>query len=386
MRLLIQQVFTMAIIGVFAAAQNPTLKTRTKEDREREFQANHRIVLNVQVTDSDGKHVSDLSAKDFAIFDNHLPRKLAAFHAIDGEAMNDATGIVFLLDAVNTPATELEAGKAGIFRYLAQSHSALPYRTTFVLWSNGHLKATIATRDRNVVGKAFVSMTKNLHSNACSLVDDAIAKAPNNNRSESSGSANVGYASAEKANCLLVHMKDSLAALDGIAQQQVHVGGRTILIWIGSGWPSLSDIDSTQLSPKSRKSYSDEFVTILNDLRSSQVTVDNLGTHDANTPAGLPSVDHQPELIAGSGTPLQGGPAFLSLPMLAQQTGGRVIADSNDIPADLGRLLYDADWYYTLSFNPPAASHGAEFRSIEVKVNRLGLKIRAMNGYYPDSF
>ncbi len=169
-RFLIQQIASLMLIALSAqtvAAQNPTLKTRTKEDREREFQANHRITLNVQVTDDNGKPVTDLEARDFAIFDNHQPRKLATFHAIDGEALNDATEIVILLDAVNSTPQTLEAAKAGIFKYLAQSHSALPYPTSFVLWSNGKLKATGATRDRNVVGKAFVNMTKNLHSNVC---------------------------------------------------------------------------------------------------------------------------------------------------------------------------------------------------------------------------
>ena len=92
----------IALSAQTVAAQNPTLKTRTKEDREREFQANHRITLNVQVTDDNGKPVTDLEARDFAIFDNHQPRKLATFHAIDGEALNDATEIVILLDAVNS--------------------------------------------------------------------------------------------------------------------------------------------------------------------------------------------------------------------------------------------------------------------------------------------
>jgi VWFA-related protein len=381
MRVLFQQIAVLAIIGVVAAGQTPTLKTRTKEDREREFQANHRITLNVQVTDAAGKPVTDLGPKDFTIFDNQQPRKLAAFHAIDGEAMNDATEIIILLDAVNTPTQQLDAEKAGIFKYLAQSHAALPYPTSFVLWSNGHLKATAATQDRNAVGKAFVSMTKNLHSNACEPVEQSSAKAATD--SERTGLTNAGSQAADVTNCLQVHLKDSLAVLDGIAQQQVHVGGRTILIWVGAGWPLLSDLEAT---PKVRKSYSDEFVTILNDLRASQVTVDNLGTHEADISAAPRSVDHPEELNALTGSPMNAGPASLALPMLAQQTGGRVITDSNDIPGDLGKLLYDAEWYYALSFNPPPSANGVELRSLEVKVNRPGLNVRTMTGYYPDSF
>ena len=41
----------LLLINVFvAAAQSPTLKTRTKEERDSQFQERHRITLNVQVT------------------------------------------------------------------------------------------------------------------------------------------------------------------------------------------------------------------------------------------------------------------------------------------------------------------------------------------------
>ena len=197
--------------------------------------------------------------------------------------------------------------------------------------------------------------------------------------------ATVRSPAAEVANCLQVHFKDSLAALDGIAQQQRHIGGRTILIWVGAGWPLLSDVEFERLSPKARKSYSDELVNIVNDLRASQVTLDSLGVHDAALPAELARVD-QHGLSAGAASPLNAGPNSLGLPILAQQTGGRDMANSNDIPADLGKLLDDADWYYALSFNPPPASNGVELRSLEVKISRAGLNIRTMTGYYTEPF
>ena len=384
-RLLTQQVATLAIVCVVATAQNPTLKTRTKEDREREFQTSHRIILNVQVTDAAGKPVTDLNAKDFTIFDNHEPRKLVAFHAIDGEAMNDATEVVILLDAVNSTKDALDAERDGIFKYLARSHSALPYPTSFVLWSNGHLKATGATKDRNAVGKAFVSMTKNLHSNACGTSDAPVAKAVEASGPGPLSQNDTDARAAEVANCLQVHFKDSLAALDGIAQQQRHIGGRTILIWVGAGWPLLSDVEFGRLSPKARKSYSDELVNIVNDLRASQVTLDSLGVHDAALPAELARVD-QHGLSAGASSPLNSGCVSIRTSDACSTNRRRDMANSNDIPADLGKLLDDADWYYALSFNPPPASNGVELRSLEVKISRAGLNIRTMTGYYTEPF
>ena len=372
----------LAVAAQIALAQYPTLKTRTKEDREREFQSNHRITLNVQVTDEAGKPVTDLDAKDFTILDNHQPRKLATFHAIDGEAMNDATEVIILLDAVNSTQQALEAERAGIFKYLARSHSALPYPTSFVLWSNGHLKATGASRDRNFVGKGFVSMTKNLHSNACAPVEGSVSKAAARGVPAVRGDTDIGAHAADVTNCLEVHFKDSLAALDGIAQQQLHLGGRTILIWVGAGWPLLSDAEFAQLSPKARKSYSDERVIILNDLRNSQVTLNALAANDATSAAEIASVN-QKTPSPGTASPLNGGSGSLGLPLLAHQTGGRTLV-SQDIHVDLDTFLNDADWYYALSFNPPPASSGVELRSLEVKVSRPGVKIRTMTEYYTE--
>ena len=371
----------LALAAQIAVGQYPTLKTRTKEDRERQYQASHRITINVQVTDDAGKPVTDLDAKDFTILDNHQPRKLAAFHPIDGVAMNDATEVIILLDAVNSPTPALEAAKNGIFKYLAQSHSPLPYPTSFVLWSNGHLKATTATRDRNAVGRAFVSVTRNLHSNACAPAEGSVVKAAETGGSGPRGDAAGGPQPADVENCLQVHFKDSLAALDGIAQQQLSIGGRTILIWVGSAWPLLSDAAFQQLTPKSRKNYFDEIVSVLHNLRAAQVTVDAIASPDAAREE-LANLD-SPHPTVAAASPESAAPDSLALPVLAHQTGGRVMASTNFV-TDLAKLLDDADWYYALSFSTPPAQNGVELRSLEVKVNRPGLNIRTMTCYYTE--
>ncbi len=371
----------LAITGQTLSAQTPTLKTRTKEDREREFQASHRITLNVEVTDAAGKPVTDLNAGDFTLLDNHQSRKITAFHAIDGEAMNDATEVVILLDAVNSTAPALEVEKEGILKFLAASHGPLPYPTSFVLWSNGHLKATGATTDRNAVGRAFVSTTKNLHSNACSPVDASVAEAVEGGGPGALGDSGIGGRAAEVARCLQVHFKDSVAALDGIAQQQLSVGGRTILIWVGPGWPLLTDVEFKQLTPAARKDYFGEIVTVLHDLNAAQVTLDAVGSHDAARDAEIARVDLH-TLTAGTASPENAAPSGLALQVLAQQTGGHVDAGSSNIPVAMGKFLDDADWYYALSFTPPPAQNGVELRAIEVKVNRPGVTIHTATAYY----
>jgi VWFA-related protein len=366
------------VIATQLAAQDPTLKTRPKDQRDREYLEAHRITLNVQVADSTGEGVRDLTATDFALLDNDQPRKIAGVHRIDGEAMNDATEVVILLDAVNTSAQSLEEGRQAIFNYLADSHGPLPYPTSFVLWFNGELKATAPTTDRNTLGRAFVKTTKAMHSNACSSDGkfEQVVAGP-------AAPEKAGPASESAAHCQQVHFRDSIAALDGIAQQQRRVGGRTILIWVGSGWPLLSEVEFVQPSAKARAGFFDELANLLRDLRDSQVTVDALSPPDATREKQFGRVDMK-TLFAGTNSARDAGPASLALPILATQTGGRVLTASHDLTADLGSCIRDADSYYAVSFEamPATTSHG--FHRIEVKVKRPGLDVRTMTTYYAE--
>lgn len=365
------------------AAQEPTLKTRPPEQRERQYLAGRRITLNVQVYDAAGKPIGDLDAKDFVLLDNHQPRKIAAFHEIDGQSMNDATEVVVVLDAVNSTAQELDAERNGIFNYLAKSKGPLPYPMSFVLWFNGHLKATAATTDRNAVGRAFVSMTKGVHSNACSPVDNSVAQAVEGGGPGALQQGGIGSHAVGVANCLEVHFKDSVAAMDGIAQQQKTRGGRTILIWVGPGWPLLSDVEFQRMTPKAKQSLFEEIVTVMGDLRESQVTVDTVSPRDGTREAEMARVDLL-TLAAGLASPQSAVPSNLALQVVARQTGGRLLNESRDITADLESCMRDAEDYYMVTFEmmPTAVPH--EFHPLEVRVNRPGLEVRTMSAYYAE--
>ena len=373
----------VATIATTGTTQEPKLKTRTKEQRERAYLESHRVTMNVQVSDADGRAVQNLAAEDFVLFDNRQPREIAALREIDGQAMYDATEIVILLDAVNSTAQELDAERQGIFKYLAQSKGPLPYRTSFALWFNGHLKATAPTTDRNAVGGAFVRMTKGVHSNACAPVDGSVDQAMEGGGVGALGQSGIGGRAVSIAQCLEVHFRDSIAVLDGIAAQQKNVGGRTILIWVGPGWPLLSDAEFQRLTPKAKQTFFEETVNLLRDLREAGVTINALSPRDGTREMEMARVD-MTALTAGTASPQSAGPASVALQVLAEQTGGRVLNKSNDIPADLSSCIHDADGYYVLTFGMMRTTALHEFHPVEVKVNRPGLQVRTMTAYYAE--
>jgi VWFA-related protein len=76
-----------------------------------------------------------------------------------------------------------------------------------------------------------------------------------------------------------------------------------------------------------------------------------------------------------------------SLQDLAGATGGLCVMNRNDLLGGLRRIVADQAGYYLLGFEPPPstfekASGKPRFHSVEVRVNRPGLKVRSRSGFY----
>ncbi|HWW76848.1 MAG TPA: VWA domain-containing protein, partial [Pyrinomonadaceae bacterium] len=70
------------------------------------------------------------------------------------------------------------------------------------------------------------------------------------------------------------------------------------------------------------------------------------------------------------------------LGQLANQTGGFLITDSNDLSGRLRRVDEDLHSYYLLSYAPKNLNYDGHFRKIEVKVKRTGLAVQSRKGYF----
>lgn len=75
-----------------------------------------------------------------------------------------------------------------------------------------------------------------------------------------------------------------------------------------------------------------------------------------------------------------------SLRFLAEQTGGRVIVNNNDLVLGLKRISDDMRGYYVIGYTPPDDTFAARgrtprFHPVSVKVNRPGLRVRTRKGF-----
>ena len=68
--------------------------------------------------------------------------------------------------------------------------------------------------------------------------------------------------------------------------------------------------------------------------------------------------------------------------VLADDTGGDIIVDSNNFSAAFERFVRDNSSYYLLGYVPVIEHRDGEFHNLRVRVNRPGLTVRARRGYY----
>ena len=73
-----------------------------------------------------------------------------------------------------------------------------------------------------------------------------------------------------------------------------------------------------------------------------------------------------------------------SLDLLSHETGGFMIADTNDISGGVGRILDDQQGFYLLGYVPPDSTFSStnpRFHSLTVRVKRAGLRVRSRRGF-----
>jgi VWFA-related protein len=69
------------------------------------------------------------------------------------------------------------------------------------------------------------------------------------------------------------------------------------------------------------------------------------------------------------------------LTRLAQDTGGFLVRDTNNLAGAFRRIDEDMRFHYMLSYSPANQSFDGSFRAIEVKVRRPGMRVFARKGY-----
>jgi VWFA-related protein len=365
--------------------QNPpiTLIPRSHEQREQSYRAEHRIVLNVMVTDAHGKPARGLAREDFVLTDDRQPRTIASFRAANGRSARERVHILLVLDSVNNSGKTIGFERKEIEKYLAENRGRIEYPISLAMLSGSGATVNPPSRDADDLLGELRQLTHDVHGIDC--VDEANGPTSQFDlsltRSDALAPLDLIPAQAREAECLNRRFLISISALNTLARAQIDVPGRAIVIWLGAGWPLLTNPTFRADTSSMKRRFFDYLVDLSLNLQQAQVTMDAVVSPDILRSAGLLLDDYHKASLIGVPTTDQASPANMSLPILAWQSGGQIL-DSKDLAGEIAASIADAESYYVLSFDAAPVAGAVEYHPLEVKVSKPGLTVRTNAAYF----
>jgi len=160
---------------------------------------------------------------------------------------------------------------------------------------------------------------------------------------------------------------------------QIKKPGRKLVIWIGPGWPMLNRPSDGYTERQQRRNF-DAIVELSTALREARITVYSVSQMGAS---GANPILYQ-RFLNPVRTYRDAEMGNLGLKVLVTQTGGRIMGPDNDVVSQINRCTEDANAFYRISFDPPAAEHAGEYHDIRVTVDRPDTAVRTTTGYYDE--
>ncbi len=322
--------------------------------------ADHRLVLDVVVTDKSGKAVKGLEQKDFTVLDNGHPQNILSFQASGDETATTNTQtadppvrIILLIDEVNTDFRRVAYEREEIKRFLQQNGGTLAHPVSLAFFSDAGTEIQgNASRDGNGLLAVF-----DQHETALRSI----------RRSEGF------YGAVER-------FQLSMTTLQSLVAQEGKQPGRKVIIWISPGWPMLSG-PNVNLAAKQADGLFASVVSISTVLRAARITlysIDPLGVADA----GGIRVTYYEQFLKPVTVANKTQIGNLALQVIATQSGGKALYSSNDIAEQINRCLADVEAFYTLTLDTAPSDGVNVFHTLAVKVAPGGLTARTRNGYY----
>jgi VWFA-related protein len=329
-----------------APPQKPGIATETTD---------RHISLDVVVIDKAGNSVPGLQQQDFTLLDDKEPRAVASFHASDatGNPPDPPVQVIFLIDAVNSSFRGVSQQRLELEKFFRQNEGKLPLPMSFIVLTDKQNTTESATsRDGNSLANALDSSESGLR-----II----------------GRSQGFYGAAER-------FQMSIHTLEGLITYESAQPGRKLLIWLSAGWPLLTG-PRIDLTAKDQAAIFSTVVALSKSLREARVTLYSINAFGVDN-ASLVQTFYYESFLKGVKSANKVESANLALQVLAVQSGGMVLNRSNDVGKLIAICVADAHAFYTLSFDSPPADNPNEYHSLEIKIDKPGLKARTRTGYY----
>ena len=334
---------------------------RTKEQRELEYKAEHRISLTAQVTDSEGKPVTGLTSDNFELLDNQRPQRISEFRELDASTLAANARVVVVLDGINDGGAAIGPLKKDLDKFLSQGSKPLPLPLSLAfisdvpklvvqdsvpgISSDGEVIETQPTTDRAQIHSSLARLARHPHQIDCFWTESG----------------------ASRSYCFAEHFTGSLKALTKILKKRQNTPGPTFVIWAGRGWPLVA---------KRRGYYRAWLVELNTDLRLAHVVLDAASSDGFEIPRRYPMP------LPGPGTSDRDAEKYMTLKALAIASGGVAESNVRNFPDAIWKMVEEPSGLYLLSFDSTPSTMADEYHPIEVKVDRLNATVRTASSYY----
>lgn len=356
------------------------------------------VVVDVVVTDSQGRPVNDLKAEDFTLQEAGKPQKISGFSFQHTGGTSAAAHTVQLPPNVVSNAPQYKSNSLNVVLF-----DAVNGELTSQAYAKDQLAKffSTATLDRPVAVFALESQLKLLHDfttdgAALKSVIDKYSPPAKTNVTESFDSRRSVFTTKGDYHTDVRGIETTLTQLNILAKMLAGYPGRKNLIWLSESFPVSLFPDSVLQAAMSAADVGGQ-------------TADGTGSHTAPVRADPNTFDRM--LQTGEATDFAGmikkvADALMNAQIavypvdaagvgrnerlasqqtmtdVASRTGGKAFLNTNNLTMSIGAGLDDGATYYTLSYYPDNKKWDGQFLPIEIKTSRPDVKLRHRIGYY----
>jgi len=395
------------------------------------------VLLDVVVRDKKGKPIRDLEAKDIAVRDDGAPVKITGFRLVTGadaaglgsqaapaagpkalDPMRQVRLVSLVFERLDNDGRRL--ARQASLEFLKTELEQNVYIAVFIIDQRLHVLQQF-TNDRELLRKA-VDMASNVQYTQFAAQSDAIRKqledavnkqaitaaavaTPPSGPGASGSNFGAGEAAAKMAQITLNMLqfeenlsrvqqsRSSIFALLALVRAQSSLPGRKTLIYFSEGLQvpdSMIETFNSTIGAANRSGVS-------------VYSVDARGlTSEGQSGAGKSMLDsavassRAQQTAGGRPSPVTMDQARVfdtardsvhantqeALEELAANTGGFLVANTNDFRAPFRKVSEDVHAYYEVAYVPPITDYDGHFRKVSVEVDRPDVRVQTRSGYF----